>query len=88
MRLPADWIVPDWPAPARVHAFVTTRAGGVSEVAGKHLVPVELGDGDTSVLGGGPRQVLGGSRGELGGGIDTTESPRYVPRTGSRQIGW
>lgn len=31
MRLPADWIVPDWPAPARVRAFVTTRAGGVSE---------------------------------------------------------
>jgi purine-nucleoside/S-methyl-5'-thioadenosine phosphorylase / adenosine deaminase len=26
----ADWIVPDWPAPARVRAFVTTRAGGVS----------------------------------------------------------
>jgi len=25
-----DWIVPDWPAPARVRAFVTTRAGGVS----------------------------------------------------------
>lgn len=25
------WIVPDWPAPARVCAFVTTRAGGVSE---------------------------------------------------------
>ncbi len=31
MRLPADWIVPDWPAPAGVRAFVTTRAGGVSE---------------------------------------------------------
>lgn len=30
MTLPADWIVPDWPAPARVRAFVTTRAGGVS----------------------------------------------------------
>ena len=28
-----DWIVPDWPAPARVHAFVTTRGGGVSEGA-------------------------------------------------------
>ncbi len=28
-----DWIVPDWPAPARVRAFVTTRAGGVSEGA-------------------------------------------------------
>jgi YfiH family protein len=25
-----DWITPDWPAPARVHAVMTTRAGGVS----------------------------------------------------------
>jgi hypothetical protein len=25
-----DWIVPDWPAPASVKAFITTRAGGVS----------------------------------------------------------
>jgi YfiH family protein len=25
-----DWIVPDWPAPRGVRAFVTTRAGGVS----------------------------------------------------------
>jgi hypothetical protein len=29
--LDPDWIVPDWPAPANVRAFVTTRAGGVSE---------------------------------------------------------
>jgi YfiH family protein len=28
-----DWVVPDWPAPARVRAFVTTRAGGVSRGA-------------------------------------------------------
>ncbi len=26
-----DWIIPDWPAPANVKAFITTRAGGVSE---------------------------------------------------------
>lgn len=28
---PGDWIVPDWPAPARVRACVTTRSGGVSQ---------------------------------------------------------
>ena len=28
-----EWLVPDWPAPANVRAFVTTRAGGVSEGA-------------------------------------------------------
>lgn len=27
---PADWLRPDWPAPAHVHAVCTTRAGGVS----------------------------------------------------------
>lgn len=25
-----EWILPDWPAPASIHAFMTTRAGGVS----------------------------------------------------------
>ena len=25
-----DWLIPDWPAPTRVRAFMTTRAGGVS----------------------------------------------------------
>jgi purine-nucleoside/S-methyl-5'-thioadenosine phosphorylase / adenosine deaminase len=28
---PAGWIVPDWPAPARVRTLITTREGGVSE---------------------------------------------------------
>ena len=31
MSLPGEWLLPDWPAPASVRAFVTTRAGGVSE---------------------------------------------------------
>jgi polyphenol oxidase len=30
MSLPAGWIVPQWPAPARVHAVCTTRSGGKS----------------------------------------------------------
>ncbi len=30
MRLPHEWLVPEWPAPPNVRAFVTTRAGGVS----------------------------------------------------------
>jgi polyphenol oxidase len=30
MSLHPDWIVPDWPAPAKVKAVVTTRAGGTS----------------------------------------------------------
>lgn len=31
--MPGDWIVPDWPAPANVHAVSTTRTGGVSRGA-------------------------------------------------------
>ena len=31
MSLPTGWLVPDWPAAPNVRAFVTTRAGGVSE---------------------------------------------------------
>jgi YfiH family protein len=34
MKLPPQWIVPDWAAPAHVRAFVTTRHGGTSE--GEH----------------------------------------------------
>ena len=30
MTIDPDWIVPDWPVPARVKALITTRAGGFS----------------------------------------------------------
>jgi YfiH family protein len=30
MSVPADWLVPDWPAPAGVKALFTTRGGGQS----------------------------------------------------------
>lgn len=30
MSRPADWLVPDWPAPARVKSVFTTRSGGQS----------------------------------------------------------
>jgi len=39
---PSDWLVPDWPVDARVRAFVTTRAGGVSRDAHATL---DLGGG-------------------------------------------
>lgn len=29
-KIPADWIVPDWPAPGGVRALITARAGGAS----------------------------------------------------------
>ena len=38
---PADWIVPDWPAPPNVRAVVTTRGGGAS--AGPYA-SLNLGD--------------------------------------------
>jgi YfiH family protein len=31
VSIPRGWILPGWPAPARVRAFVTTREAGVSE---------------------------------------------------------
>lgn len=38
---PADWLVPDWPAPPSVRALCTTRVGGVSQ--GPHA-SLNLGD--------------------------------------------
>ncbi len=54
-HLPSDWIVPDWVVCARVRAFITTRAGGVSGgpwSAGPHggmNVGERTGDGAQSI---------------------------------------
>ncbi|CAN7574735.1 peptidoglycan editing factor PgeF [Acidovorax sp. LjRoot66] len=55
--MPADWLVPDWPAPPGVHALCTTRAGGVSATPYDHL---NLGThvGDDAVAVRANRQVL------------------------------
>ena len=41
-----DWITPDWPAPKHVRAFMTTRAGGVSEVPFESMNPASHVDDD------------------------------------------
>jgi polyphenol oxidase len=41
MPLPADWIVPDWPAPPNVRAVCSTRTGGVSH---GHYESMNLGN--------------------------------------------
>ncbi len=46
-----QWIHPDWPAPANVHALITTRAGGVSR--GPYGVPPHNRDGMNIGLGSG-----------------------------------
>lgn len=44
------WIVPDWPAPARVRALSTTRAGGVSVAPYDSLnLGIHVGDDPASV---------------------------------------
>jgi YfiH family protein len=46
----ADWIVPDWPAPARVRAVTTTRHGGVSKGCYASMNPADhVGDDPRAV---------------------------------------
>lgn len=48
--MPIDWILPDWPAPAKVGARVTTRAGGVSQEPYAELnLAVHVGDAPAAV---------------------------------------
>lgn len=46
-----EWIIPDWPAPRRVRALITTRAGGVSSGDFAHLnLGSRVGDEPDHVL--------------------------------------
>lgn len=48
----APWLLPDWPAPARVHALCTTRAGGVSRPPYNALnLGLHVGDDASAVAG-------------------------------------
>ena len=92
-----DWIVPDWPAPARVRAVMTTRAGGVSQPPYASLNPAgHVGDDPAAVaenrcilreaLPAEPiwlSQVHGvGVFEASGGGVDAVPSPQAPPPWG------
>jgi len=47
-----DWIVPDWPAPARVRAVTTTRRGGVSRGCYASMNPADHVDDDPVAVAG------------------------------------
>jgi hypothetical protein len=57
MGIPAEWIVPDWPAPPSVGALATVRSGGVSQEPYSSL---NLGDyvGDEPARVAGNRAIL------------------------------
>lgn len=50
MIAPHDWIIPEWPAPARVQSLITTRRGGISTgvYAGLNL-GLRTGDDEAAV---------------------------------------
>ena len=63
-----DWLVPQWPAPAHVHALCTTRAGGVSAPPYDSLnLGRAVGDDPASVARN--RAVLQAAVGEGGGSM-------------------
>jgi YfiH family protein len=45
-----EWLIPDWPAPANVHAFMTTRAGGVSRPPWDSMNPATHVDDDAAAV--------------------------------------
>ncbi|MDE2091368.1 MAG: peptidoglycan editing factor PgeF [Gammaproteobacteria bacterium] len=74
----AEWIVPDWPAPARVRAVSTTRTGGVSTGAYAALnLGAHVGDAVESVA---------ENRRRLYVELDLHEQPRWLKQTHSAKV--
>lgn len=62
----ADWLRPDWPAPAHVHALCTTRAGGCSTGAYASMnLGAHVGDA---------QQAVATNRGHLAAALQTISS--------------
>lgn len=60
----ADWIVPDWPAPASVRALMTTRGGGVSQGPYASLNPATHVGDDPAAVAENRRRLRAGLPGE------------------------
>jgi len=74
----AEWIVPDWPAPAKVRAVSTTRTGGVSTGIYASLnLGTHVGDAVESVA---------ENRRCLCAGLDLHNQPRWLKQTHSARV--
>ena len=74
----AEWIVPDWPAPASVRAASTTRQGGVSTGVYASLnLGAHVGDAEKSVA---------ENRRRLCAELDLHKQPRWLEQTHSAKV--
>lgn len=74
----AEWIVPDWPAPARVRAVSTTRTGGVSTGVYASLnLGTHVGDATASVE---------ENRRRLCAELELHKQPRWLEQTHSARV--
>ena len=77
-QFPSAWIVPDWPAPKRVRAVTTTRAGGVS--TGPYT-SLNLGDGVGDDL-----RAVASNRAELTRRLSLPADPLWLTQAHGRQV--
>lgn len=85
MRPPLDWIVPQWPAPTRVRALMTTRAGGCS-VPPFDSLNLGLASGDMPQTVGDNRAVLRAHLPAEPSWLQQVHGTQVVPATGPRDV--